>query len=145
LSEQTDAVNVEHLVRAQLAHFEGLIDARIAIDGPEMTIKGEVAQALGMAVHELATNAGKYGALSNESGRVDIRWGPIDPKGGKRRFEFKWIERDGPPVTPPTQTGFGSTVLGPMVQSAINGDVDLRYDPAGLTWHAIGTDTAISR
>src|SRR5262249_8046518 len=71
-------VEVESLVRAQLAHFADLIGSRIAVQGLPLRLNPVGAQAIGLALHELATNAGKYGALSNDAGRVDIRWGTDD-------------------------------------------------------------------
>src|SRR5215470_1615633 len=68
-------VDIEDLTRAQLSHFADLIGSRIVVDGPRLRLKPASAQAIGLALHELATNAGKYGALSTESGRVDVCWG----------------------------------------------------------------------
>src|SRR5258706_2919001 len=68
-------VDVEDLVRAQLAHFADLVGSRITVHGPKLGLNAAAAQAVGLALHELATNAGKYGALSTDAGRVDIRWG----------------------------------------------------------------------
>src|SRR5258706_15581649 len=68
-------VDIADLVRAQLAHFADLIGSRIAVHGPKLRLNAASAQAIGLALHELATNAGKYGALSTDRGRVDLRWG----------------------------------------------------------------------
>jgi two-component sensor histidine kinase len=67
-------VGIADLVRAQLAHFADLISSRIAAKGPTLRLRAASAQAIGLALHELATNAGKYGALSTEKGRVDVFW-----------------------------------------------------------------------
>src|SRR5260370_736249 len=72
-----NGVEVEDLARAQLAPFAGLIGSRIAVHGPKLRLKAASAQAIGLALHELATNAGKYGALSTDTGRVDISWGSV--------------------------------------------------------------------
>ena len=85
--------DVEDLVRAQLAHFADLIGSRIAVDGPKLHLNGAAAQAIGLALHELATNASKYGALSTDTGRVDIFWGCDGDT-----FAMSWTERGGPPV-----------------------------------------------
>jgi two-component sensor histidine kinase len=69
-----NGIEIEDLVHAQLWHFAGLIGSRIAVRGPKLRLKAASAQAIGLALHELATNAGEYGALSNETGRVDISW-----------------------------------------------------------------------
>jgi PAS domain S-box-containing protein len=121
-------VYVEDLVRAQLAHFAD-VGARIAVEGPKLHLNGSAAQALGLALHELATNAGKYGALSVAVGRVDVRWRLEDDT-----FMMSWTERNGPPVSPPERSGFGSTVLDSMATLSVGGEVKLDYAPSGLTW-----------
>jgi PAS domain S-box-containing protein len=68
--------DVENLVRAQLAHFADLVGSRIAVDGPKLRLNATASQAIGLALHELATNASKYGALSVDTGHVDVRWRP---------------------------------------------------------------------
>src|SRR5262249_54865563 len=68
-------VDVEELVRAQLAHFDDLVGSRIAVHGPKLRLNAAAAQAIGLTLHELATNAGKYGALSTDKGHVHVRWG----------------------------------------------------------------------
>ena len=72
------------LVRSQLAHFEDLIGPRIRLDGPLLFVSAPAAQAIGMALHELATNAGKYGALANRTGQVKIKWSLDHAEAGKR-------------------------------------------------------------
>ena len=82
-----------------------------------------------MAVHELATNAGKYGALSMDTGRVDVRW-----RVEGDTFMMSGTERDGPPVSRPERRGFGSTVVGSMAKLSVGGEVELNYAPSGLMW-----------
>ncbi len=122
-------VEIEALVRAQLAHFADLIDERITIDGPPFSVTPSAAQSIGMAVHELATNAGKYGSLSDDHGSVTIGW-RLD--GGA--FCIEWIERDGPRVTPPKRRGFGTTIISAMAQASVDGEVELDYRQSGVTW-----------
>ena len=90
-------------------------------------------QALGMALHELATNASKYGALSVPAGRVEIAW-DITLEGEERRFTMAWTERDGPPAVKPGQRGFGTTVIVDMVRMSLDGAVSLDYPAEGLRW-----------
>jgi NO-binding membrane sensor protein with MHYT domain/two-component sensor histidine kinase len=123
-------VDVDDLVRAQLAHFSDLMGYRISLNGPKLRLNGAAAQAIGMALHELATNAGKYGALSTNAGRVDIAW-RVD----SAIFKMTWTERQGPTVTSPDRRGFGSTVVEAMAKRAVNGAVQLEFDPAGTVWH----------
>jgi two-component sensor histidine kinase len=116
-------------VRARLAHFADLIGSRIAVDGPKLRLNAASAQAIGLALHELATNAGKYGALSTDTGRVDISWGTDGDT-----FTMSWTEREGPPVSPPKRRGFGTIVMEVMAERSVGGAVDLDYAPLGLTW-----------
>jgi PAS domain S-box-containing protein len=126
-------VEIADLVRAQIAHFADLIDSRIAMQGPKLRLNPGSAQAIGLALHELATNAGKYGALSTEKGRVDIGWEMIDGD----TFIMGWTEREGPPVTAPKRHGFGTLVTETMAERSVDGVVDLDYAPSGLTWRLV--------
>jgi PAS domain S-box-containing protein len=123
-------VDVEDLVRAQLAHFADLLGSRIIVHGPPVRLTAATAQAIGLTIHELATNAGKYGALSVDAGRVDVRW-RIDGD----TFAMTWTESDGPPVSPPQRWGFGNTVVTSMVKQTVNGEVQLDYAPSGVVWN----------
>ena len=84
--------------------------ARFTVDGPNVRLKPKAALALGMAVHELATNAAKYGALSDMSGKVRIRW-DVDRSSEADRLRLRWTESDGPTVEPPGRKGFGSLMI----------------------------------
>jgi PAS domain S-box-containing protein len=130
IRNEWQGVDIEDLVRAQLAHFADLVGSRIDVDGPKLRLNAAAAQAIGLALHELATNAGKYGALSTDRGRVDVCWrldGDV--------FAMRWIERGGPPVRPPERRGFGSTVITSMVKQTVNGEVHLGYAPSGVEWN----------
>jgi PAS domain S-box-containing protein len=122
-------VEIEDLVRTQLAPFADLIGSRIVVHGPKLCLKPVSAQAIGLALHELATNAGKYGALSVAGGRVDVAW-EIDGN----TFTMGWTELAGPTVSPPQRPGFGTIVMGTMAERSVNGAVDLHYPPSGVTW-----------
>src|SRR5467141_3024502 len=100
-----NGVEIEDLVRAQLALFADLIGSRIAVHGPKLRFKAASAQAIGLALHELATNAGKYGALSTDTGRVDVSWASDG-----ETLTMSWTEREGPLVSAPTRRGFGTIV-----------------------------------
>ena len=89
---------------------------------------------LGMALHELATNAGKYGALSDSGGRLQVEWGLESAEGGEGTFSIGWRELGGPPVTAPDRRGFGSTVISRMAKEGLDANVHLDFAPAGLTW-----------
>jgi len=124
-----NGVEIRDLVHAQLAHFAGLIGSRIAVHGPELRLNAASAQAIGLALHELATNAGKYGALSTDTGRVDVRWGTEGDT-----LTMSWTESRGPPVSAPKRRGFGTIVMETMAERSVGGTVDLDYAPSGLTW-----------
>jgi two-component sensor histidine kinase len=121
--------------RAQLAHFADLVGSRIVLGGPELRLNPASAQAIGLALHELATNAGKYGALSTDKGRVEISWGTADSTLGTAdsTFTMSWTERGGPPVSAPQRRGFGTTVMEAMTARSVGGEVGLDYAPSGVT------------
>jgi two-component sensor histidine kinase len=127
-------VLLAELVRAQLAHFGNLTGGRIAVRGPDFWITSAAAQTIGMALHELATNAGKYGALSTDAGRVDIAWRLERTDDDGYRFTMEWSESGGPAVVTPTRHGFGWTVLCQMTKMSIGADVTLEFAPAGVVW-----------
>lgn len=100
---------------------------RLAISGPEVALSGRQAHALTLALHELATNAAKYGALSVDAGAVDIVWTNTNGE-----LTFLWRERGGPAVSAPTRKGFGSSLITLNLSSAFAGAVDLRFEAAGV-------------
>ncbi len=122
-------VEIADLARAQLSHFADLIGSRIAMQGAKLRLNPASAQAIGLAFHELATNAAKYGALSTGAGRVDVGWWTDGDT-----LTISWTERDGPPVSRPKRRGFGSTVMATMAERTVDGKVDLDYAPLGVTW-----------
>jgi PAS domain S-box-containing protein len=132
VKNQWRGVDLIDLVDAQLAHFKDLFGTRVKIDGPPMRLTPATAQGIGMALHELATNAGKYGALSNDSGRVRVSW--QTNQRGSPLFSMSWLEDGGPAVIQPTKKGFGQTVTGRMVEAAVNGTAKIDYLESGLHW-----------
>lgn len=123
-------IDMGDLVAAHIAHFADLVGQRIAVGGPKLHLNAAASQALGLAIHELATNASKYGALSTRAGHVDINW-RLDGE----TLTMNWVERDGPPVRQPERQGFGAIVTGAMVKQTLGSEVQLDYAPSGLTWH----------
>jgi two-component sensor histidine kinase len=127
-------VRVADLVRSQLSPFRELIDTRIGLLGPPVRLQPPAAQAIGMALHELATNASKYGALSGADGRVDITWKIEDGEEG-REFVMRWEEKGGPAVAAaPEHRGFGYTIMVAMVERSLDAKVTVEYPPSGLVW-----------
>jgi PAS domain S-box-containing protein len=127
-------VPLAELVRAQLGHVGALANGRISMHGPELRITSAAAQTIGMALHELATNAGKYGALSTDAGHVDIAWCLERTDHGADRFTMEWSEKGGPTVMAPTRHGFGWTVLCQITKMLLGADVTLEYAPPGVIW-----------
>ena len=127
------SVALEDLLRSQLGHFKGLLDdRRITMSGPDVRISPAAAQTIGMAIHELGTNAGKYGALSNDTGRVAISWSVNDNP--TPVFSLMWTELGGPTVTPPTRRGFGWMVVSRQAKVSLHAEVALDYEPSGVVW-----------
>ncbi len=125
-------IEVPALVRGQLAHFQDLIGSRILLTGKEVRLTPAAAQGIGMALHELGTNAAKYGALSSGDGRVHIDWHVTT--GESPEFVISWLEDGGPPVSAPARTGFGQMVIGRMAEASVNGAADIEYRESGLCW-----------
>jgi PAS domain S-box-containing protein len=136
IRNQWQNVPLAELVHSQLAHFEDLLESRIAVRGPDLRITAGAAQVIGMALHELATNAGKYGALSTDTGRVDIVW-RVEPAAGAagHHFMMEWSENGGPTVVAPTRHGFGWSVLCELTKVSLGAHVTLEYPPTGVVWH----------
>lgn len=126
-------VHVADLVRSQLALFRELIGTRIEITGPLVRLQPPAAQAIGMALHELATNASKYGALSDDNGKVGVTW-HLEGLGETREFVLIWTEKGGPPVKPPSRRGFGYTIMVAMVEKSLDAKVSIEYAESGLVW-----------
>jgi two-component sensor histidine kinase len=129
-------VDVCGLVTSQLSHFKDLIETRVLLKGPRALLKPPAAQALGMALHELATNAGKYGSLSCGKGSVHVEW-DVTANDGRPRFRIRWSEHNGPPVKEPEHQGFGQKVMVQMAQYALDAEVALSYPSTGLIWELI--------
>jgi two-component sensor histidine kinase len=125
-------VSLPELVSSQLGHFSQATGNRFAIKGPYILLNSRAAQALGMALHELGTNAAKYGAFANDSGCIRLKWN-VEP--AKRRFTMSWVERGGPPVQQPARRGFGSSLLAEAIELTLKASVTLKYEAAGLSWH----------
>lgn len=132
VSKEWKGVSVADLVRSQIIGFSDQVGIRIIFDGPELTLLPSAAQAIGMALHELATNASKYGSLSAPAGRVIVSWDLAGESADV--FTMAWQESGGPHVKQPTSHGFGQKVIIQMAQSALNGAADIDYRNTGLVW-----------
>jgi two-component sensor histidine kinase len=124
--ENWGGASLERVVKDALEHLAGEA-ARVDVEGEPLRLAPRAALALAMALHELGTNAAKYGALSVEGGRVSISW---EQAGGRLRLQ--WRESGGPPVEPPGRRGFGSRLIERGLAADLGGTAALRFDPAGL-------------
>jgi two-component sensor histidine kinase len=128
-------LSLEDLVRAQLEPFLDSAKERLTAHGPALQLMPMAAQDLGLALHELATNASKYGALSAPAGKVEIGWTVADGgAAGAKDFHMTWRESGGPIVNLPARQGFGSTVITATVPRTFNGKAELEYRPEGICW-----------
>jgi two-component sensor histidine kinase len=108
------------------------VERRIEIDGPPIRLAANAASSLSMAAHELATNAAKYGALSNLHGRISIAWTVVAQPDGEAMFMLQWVESGGPRVEPPNRRGFGVRAIERLLAHDIEGQVQLSFMPGGL-------------
>ena len=123
--------SLSELVRAEVGHYVDGNEPQISIEGPALLLTPEAAQSLGLALHELATNAVKYGALSVPAGRVTIRWKQRrESEGGG--IEVMWAESGGPPVVAPKQRGFGTLVIEGNLARSLEAQVNLKFVKSGV-------------
>ena len=123
------SVPLDKLVAAQLA-FLGEARAQVTGGGPALLLAPPAAETIGMALHELATNALKYGALSVSGGKVRLAWSVA-----AGLLELGWSEREGPPLAgPPPACGFGSRLIADVPRGRLGAEVELDYAPGGLRW-----------
>lgn len=115
------------LLAKQLAHYLGGQEKRLRMSGPKVRLPQQFAVPLALALHELGTNAAKHGSLSSPTGQVDVTWTYV--RGPRDKLSILWRESGGPPVEPPSSTGFGSTLIERGLPGA---RVDRRYEPEGL-------------
>jgi PAS domain S-box-containing protein len=131
--ENWEGAGLLDLIKAALEPF-GVANGRsehFIITGKNIRVSPKVALALGIAFHELATNAVKYGAFSNKAGSIQISW-TTEPSSEGNRLLLRWQEKDGPPVTPPSRKGFGTRVIERGLAHELDGTVDLDYRKEGF-------------
>lgn len=134
VSGEWRGVALHALIRTHLAPFCDLQGDRLALAGPTLVLTAAAAQSLGLAVHELATNAVKYGALSTPGGRIAVRWRVAAGKGGERHLTLCWREMGGPTIVDASRRGFGAKLITDVVAMDLRGQVSLRLPPSGLVW-----------
>lgn len=124
--EHWEGVTLAELVRGATATFGSNTD-RVAATGPEIQLTPKAAVAIAMALHELGTNAAKYGALSNKKGHIDLDW-----KTTRDGFNLEWHERGGPPVFEPRSHGFAMRMIERALTSDLTGKVDVTFATSGV-------------
>jgi PAS domain S-box-containing protein len=127
-------VPISELVQSQLGHYLDEHESQIEIAGQKLIVTPEAAQNIGLAVHELSTNAAKYGALSVPQGHVTVRWSCTDADSKDARFRMVWTEKGGPAVAPPSHKGFGQVVMEQLAARALQGEASLRFEAQGVSW-----------
>jgi PAS domain S-box-containing protein len=133
MASEWSASGIRRIVDAALApHRDN--ENQFDVSGPDVVLSQQQGLGLSLALHELATNATKYGALAQPTGRVTINW-TVSPE---EDFEFTWRETGGPAVTPPTRRGFGSRMIERVLAAHFSASTDLRFDPAGISFKLQG-------
>ncbi len=122
------------MIRSQLQHFDDLFDTRIHLEGTDLILRPEAAQNIGIALHELSTNAAKFGALSAEGGTVTVSWCIVTDENSRRRMHLRWKEQSGPPVALPVHNGFGRMVMDRIAGQALGGRSQAVFAPDGVYW-----------
>ena len=132
VQENWHGADMHALVAMQTGAFEIAADV-LRVSGDRLLVKPEAAQNIGLSLHELASNALRYGALSTPGGYVEIKWGYIDGEEG-RTLRISWQEFGGPEARLPKRSGFGILVLSQIAPRALNGEATLSVEGAGLSW-----------
>ena len=123
-------VSLADLVRRELAPYA--TTGNIVVEGPYVGLPAAATQAMAMVLHELATNAAKYGALSTPQGRVSVRWDRRSNCGAQAALRLEWREYGGPAVNPPAQPGYGTSVIRDLIPYELDGRVELEFRADGV-------------
>ena len=133
VDNEWQGATLDGLIRSQTGLFTTPHSRRVALSGPDVLVSADASQMLAMAIYELATNAVKYGALSNDTGQVEIAWSVSGAK-DSQTFTLRWREIDGPLIAKPERTGFGSVVTRKLVASMFDAAIEAEFRPAGFAW-----------
>lgn len=131
VQENWHGAALRDLLKSQLSPYVDTDLTQVTIDGPSVLLKPETAQNLGLALHELASNASKYGALTVPAGRVTIRWSEI-ADGERSGIELLWAETGGPTLGVPKKRGFGSMLIQQNLSRSLESEVELKFEPDGV-------------
>jgi PAS domain S-box-containing protein len=144
--ETWEGAPIRSLIREQLTPFVSAADAAIELAGPETYLSADAAQMVGLAIHELATNAVKHGAWSVPSGKVRVSWAIENHAQNEEGvLRVVWSERGGPTVSTPSRKGFGHVVLYELVPKSLNGTVEAEYTEGGFSWSASFPAASLTR
>ncbi|WP_262297864.1 sensor histidine kinase [Microvirga sesbaniae] len=130
--ESWEGADLIEVVTRALEPYEAVNENRLHIAGPHVRLTPRMSLALAMALHELATNAVKYGALSNKLGIVDVSWTVQQSAGAQPRLSLRWTESGGPPVKAPSRRGFGSRLIERSLAQDLDGQVEIAFEPTGV-------------
>jgi two-component sensor histidine kinase len=132
--DEWQAISFSSLLCNELEPYDDGSPCRVLLDGPAVDLPSATAIPLGMAIHELTTNAVKYGALSVLGGSVAVSWALVEDQ-GPRELIIDWVEQNGPATSPPTRRGFGSQLLERALNNQIGARTAISYEPEGLRAH----------
>jgi two-component sensor histidine kinase len=135
--------DIRDLIRTHLAPFHNLSDNSVLFEGPELKLNPKAAEQIGLALHELGTNAMKHGALSVPTGVVTIGWGLETDEAQKRVLRITWKEVGGPNVAQPQRQGFGDVVLTEIVPVSLRGTASLAFEPEGVKWVLLAPSSSV--
>lgn len=134
---------IVQIIKSQLTSVIDDPLRRVHLDGPSYIVTPRVAQALGLAIYELAINAVKFGALSTGAGMVDVKWQVTSE--APREFKLIWREQGGPPpAARPARKGFGSTIIESMIARSVLGTATMTYAPTGLVWELTAPESGLT-
>ena len=139
IDKHWQGADIAEVVRTEMSPYTD----RVTIDGPSVILTAQAAQNFALALHELATNAAKYGALSTQDGQVRISWS-VSEADARGRFTFNWQEQGGPTVTPPTAKGFGRVVLEQVMAEFFDPPPQIEFSPTGVSYGLSGSLDAIT-
>jgi two-component sensor histidine kinase len=135
--------DILYLIRTHLAPFHNLGDNSVLFEGPELKLNPKAAEQIGLALHELGTNAVKHGALSVPTGVVTIRWGLETGEAQKPVLRITWEEVGGPRIEQPQRQGFGDVVLTEIVPESLRGTASLAFEPKGVKWVLLASSSSV--
>jgi two-component sensor histidine kinase len=135
--------DIRELIRTHLAPFHNVDNNSVVIEGPELKLNPKAAEQIGLALHELGTNAVKHGALSVPTGVVTIRWDLETGEAHNPVLRFTWEEVGGPRVEQPQRQGFGDVVLTEIVPLSLRGNASLAFEPEGVKWVLLASSSSI--